>query len=1082
MTSGFLARAIDNDLGIGKVLALSESEATVEYFYSVGKRERRIVQRSSLRRVRLPYQTRCYLYLEETDTWITGRIREWDEEEKRYHLDLPDRKTITAPETKIYVRCKRPIDDPIDILVTKGQETPYFHTLRSPLTRSLLEQRAVSRGMTGLLSANIALYPHQVEVARRVLEDPIQRYLLADEVGLGKTIEAGIILRQFLLDEPDGRALILVPSHLLYQWKRELEEKFYLANFPDRVTILAIEDWRSVKNPNQSHFLIIDEAHHIATMARTDPSCLETLRKLAREIDRVLLLSATPVLNREGDFLTLLNLLDPDTYPLEDLEGFRERVEKRQEIGRILLSFTEDSPPFILRKKLEQLQEFFPEDSYLLDRVEELKADLKNTDTIRSIRTYLSDTYRLHRRMLRNRRDSVEDVIFDRDAVPKLEYDLDERVSSLHELIDEWRISSPDTDEYRRVFRLLFETGNTWLGLLQKAIETRLQGKINPSLRLQDGRILVEVPKFSGEEEILQGILTLIEKPSEEGDRLELLKILLCYHLADILGLQSFKKDLSLLQQRIYQRIQNPYQGDRFPKIIIFTGFTASCIAITEFLTTIFGKNAVTDHRRGDSRDVIEANVNRFQNTPNCFLLVVDSSGEEGRNLQFVEGVIHFDLPLSPNRLEQRLGRIDRIGGKRKVDSWLLIGTDLDDSFSLAWYQLLQEGFQIFKNSIASLQFYVDERLPELETILFRSGAIGIQEMIPGIREEIDRELVKISEQNALDEIDARSEIARDYFEQLENYDDRHQDLEKLTENWLCSALKFQRNFSSNLSGVRQYKATMQTLVSLQELNTYFVESVNYLGIYNRRLANQYKGVNLYRIGSKLIDSLVSYLDWDDRGKAFAMWRVESTWDSSEGGEWVGFRFDYRVEIDPRNIRSVFTDFPALRWNEKALQRRGDSLFPPFVETLFLDENLERVGDENLLKILRRGYRGKGTENRDYNLAKDRLPILDRFVDPNRWPSFCRSARETSETLLRESSRFLEYCQNQTETARRKLDTRVHQLQLRYHRYRTAEVEQELKLDIALREAFLSATRSPRLQLDAVGFIILSGRSPSLEK
>jgi ATP-dependent helicase HepA len=1074
---GFFARSIENDLGIGKILAIDEREGTIEYFYSVGKRECQIVERSSLRRVQLPYQTRCYFYQEEIDGWITGRIGEWDEEEKTYSIDLPDRRTMIVRESQIYIRCDRPIDDPIDTLGMKGQETPYFHSLRSALVRSLLKQRAVSQGMTGLLSANIALYPHQVEVARRVLEDPIQRYLLADEVGLGKTIEAGIILRQFLLDDPLGKALILVPSHLIYQWQKELEDKFYISRFPERVTIRVIEDWRSIKNPNLYSFVIIDEAHHVASMMRTNPAGFERVKTLALNSDRLLLLSATPVLDHEEDFLVLLHLLDADTYGLGDLDGLRERVTRRQEIGRILLAFTENTPDFVLQKNLDRLQNLFPEDSYLLAQIEEAKTDIDNPEKIRVIRTYVSDTYRLHRRLLRNRRECVEDVIFDRSAVPRLEYDLDERVYSLHQLLDEWRIAAPDTEKYQQVFRILFSGSGTWLGVLQKIVKTRLQGRIQKDLA--ESKILVEVPKFEGEEEILQGILRLLATPSEEGDRLELLKVILLYRLADLLSLQSFRSDLEKLQQRIRLRLENPYPGDRLPKIIIFTSFTASCTAIADFLGQIFGKDSVTIHRTGENRETVEKNVDRFQNNSRCFLLVADSSGEEGRNLQFIDGIIHFDLPLSPNRLEQRFGRFDRIGGKRQIDSWLLIGSDLEDSFSFAWYTLLKDGFNIFQSSIASLQFYVEKKVPELAAILFQEGARGICEVIPIVVEEIERERVKLSEQNALDEIDARSEIARTYFENLENYDDQHQNLEKAIEGWLCNGLSFQRIYSKNLAEVRRYRGTMKTLVPSRELKKYFAEAMQYEGIYNRRLANQSAGVNLYRIGEPLIDNVASYLDWDDRGKAFAMWRKDSQWDSSEGGEWVGFRFDYRIEIDAREIRAVLGRFSSLKMNKPALQRRGDALFPPFLETLFLDRNGQPVEEESLGKILKRRYKGKGSGDRDYNLAKERLPILDRFVAPQQWRSLCLNARETSEQILRESPRFTECCRTRTESAKRLLDTRIHQWQCRGDRF---DDTNELELEIALREVFLAALASPRVQLDAVGFIILSGRSPSGEE
>ena len=118
------------------------------------------------------------------------------------------------PETSIHVRCFSPVEDPLEILIYKGHETPYFHDRRFRFVRSLIRQRAACRGMTGLVSSKIELLPHQVEVIRRVLQDPVQRYVLCDEVGLGKTIEAGVILRQFLLDDPTGNCARGSPATL----------------------------------------------------------------------------------------------------------------------------------------------------------------------------------------------------------------------------------------------------------------------------------------------------------------------------------------------------------------------------------------------------------------------------------------------------------------------------------------------------------------------------------------------------------------------------------------------------------------------------------------------------------------------------------------------------------------------------------------------------------------------------------------------------------------------------------------------------------------------------------------------------
>jgi len=1089
-----------NYLGIGKVTELTNLDATVEYFCSVGQRFSKTIPLNSLQRVKLPHQTRCYFWSESQQRWLIGRIFDWDESRHQYQIDLPDKLTVLACEREVYVRCNLPIADPIEILAMKGHETPYFHNKRSRFVQCLVEQRTVSRGMTGLVSANIELFPHQVEVVRRVLEDPIQRYLLADEVGLGKTIEAGVILRQYLLDEPHGRALVLVPQYLLEQWRQELEDKFYLYHFWNRVQLLAVDDLDRIRLNEGFGCLILDEAHRIAAMATSSVAaqqrCFETCKRLAHKSDRLLLLSATPVLNHEQDFLAMLHLLDPTTYQLDDLEGFRARVQKRQEIGRVLLSFKEGAKPFVLKTKLTQLRNLFSKDTYLLNLADELQTNLQNQEApavkrdkiVQTIRTHISDTYRLHRRMLRNRRAAVEDVLFDRNTIPKAEYDLDERSYQIHELIDEWRTIAPN-QQYSRIFLLLFRASSTWLGILKQVIEGRLNRVSHPGLiqefGAEDVRILIETPKFTGEEEILHAIFNILQQPSEDGDRLELLKIILLYHLSEFFGLQSYQKDTTQLLERVRQRLRRPFSTDRFPKVVIFTSFVQTCSEIVRYLSKFLGEGSIASHQFRASREQVEQHIRKFKNNPQCFILVSDFSGEEGRNLQFADGLIHFDLPWSPNRLEQRLGRLDRIGGKMRVKSWLLAGPDLPDSPQEAWYQLLKEGFGIFEQSIASLQFYVDEKLPELEAILFQSGAARLIEMIKPLQKGIQAEQVKISEQNVLDGIEASDENAVQYFQALEQFDDHHQKSEKATEGWICSALDFQRIDDPNLPGVRRYKPTERTLIPVSDLRARFTPYANESGTYNRRLANKYSGINLYRIGEGLIEELASYIHWDDRGQAFAMWRHDQSWDSGEGMEWVGFRFDYAVEADLSVVRQVVKNEGLNNFNEKALRRRADALFPPKIETIFLDDQMNIVENTELLSILQRPYFGKSSVYRDYNLAKKRLSILDEFIDPGKWADFCREARRISEDLLRDHPSFIELCEQRGKSATLKLENRLNQLQLRFNRLSKREqisdsgLTKELSTEGALSQGLLKGIYCPRISLDSVGFIIVSGRHPA---
>ena len=124
--------------------------------------------------------------------------------------------------------------NPVTVLAAGGNESAYFHDARLPLLKNLADQRAASASTFAFLSSAVELYPHQVRAALTVLSDPVQRYLLADEVGLGKTIEAGFVIRQTLLDHPDARIVILAPDALRPQWAQELREKFFIDRFPRR--------------------------------------------------------------------------------------------------------------------------------------------------------------------------------------------------------------------------------------------------------------------------------------------------------------------------------------------------------------------------------------------------------------------------------------------------------------------------------------------------------------------------------------------------------------------------------------------------------------------------------------------------------------------------------------------------------------------------------------------------------------------------------------------------------------------------------------------------------------------------------
>ncbi|MCC3576102.1 MAG: DEAD/DEAH box helicase [Microcoleus sp. PH2017_40_RAT_O_B] len=1100
---GSLVRSPKNDMGIGKVVEVSHPDAIVEYFCSVKNRIRKTVPLSLLQEARLQRQTRCYLWSTSQERWIIGRVYDWDEDKLEYEIDLPDSQSLQAVEAELYVRCNIPIADPIDILAVKGQETPYFHDRRLAFVQSAIEQRAVSRGMTGLISANIDLYPHQVEVVRRVLEDPIVRYLLADEAGLGKTVEAGTILRQFLLDDANGRAVVIVPKYLLEQWRQELENKFYLSHFADRVQLVSLSEINQISRNANLDFLIVDEAQELAAMAnssdRNQQQSFELCQKLAHKSKNLLLLSATPVIGREQDFLTMLHLLDPTTYRVDDLQSFKAQVQNRQEIGRTLLDFRETTQPAVLQTKLAQLRTLFAKDDYLIALAKELEKSLKTKETeeksrlIRTIRTHVRDTYRLHRRILRNRRDAVEDVIFDRDTVPKAEYDLnDEQWSEIQTVLDKWRAAAPKSSEYQRIFLLFFRASGTWLNVLERVIKARLQKKSSPELDREFGQsdtaILTRTALFSEERELLETLLNTVSKVEEGFDRLGLLRIAILRFLAVALKVpREYHSNPRDLLSRIQQQIKRPIPGERFPKIVIFTSFTTTCQEIAENLAKIFGKKAIASHDMTKSADDVEANLHRFKTEPHCFVLVCDRSAETGVNLQFIDWLVHFDLPWFPNQLEQRLSRVDRIGSKMGVQFCLFAGPDMPDSPHEAWFQVLKNGFDIFNKSIASLQFYAETKLITLEEKLFTEGAKGLSSELESIKTEIEQEKIKIDEQYALDEIDILDDSASQYFESLDNCDARHKEMQRAAEGWLCQALHFKQVEHPSISGLVRYQPTQKTLIPSKDLTTQLVPYCQQYGSYNRRIAHQNTDVVLYRTGEGLIDALGAYVRWDDRGQAFAMWRHDESWDAAEGKEWFGFQFNYSIQTDVQPAAQVLQAQNIENYNLKALQRRADALFLPIFETVYVDarsEQMSLVEEAEVLAILQRGYKGKGGPNRDYNLSKNRTSLIDNFVDSLDWDDFCQKGRVVSEELLRGREAFVEMCNNSATSAAIQLKNRVNQLQLRLNRLSKSEqllesvLADEISTESLLSQAVLAGIRHPHLTLESVGFIVISGRAP----
>ncbi|MCW3795388.1 protein DpdE [Paenibacillus sp. LS1] len=1067
---GSFVQVLSNNKGIGKLKSiLVGNMAEVTYFHSISDQETNIYSINDIKKVVLQHQSRCYFYQLDEDQWVMGRaLRKIGNE---YEVDFPDRFSMYISQNELYVRCEDSLPHPTEVLSILGQETAFFYTRRTGFMENLIDQRAVAKGMTGLISSNIDLVPHQIEVIRRVLEDPIPRYLLADEVGLGKTIEAGVILRQMLLDEAERTALVLVPSFLLVQWEEELTQRCLIGQFPGRVRFTALETFDFIEE-TLPDIVIIDEAHEVAKLAFSQnphaKNKYEQIRYVSHHANALLLLSATPVLNNEKEFLSMLHLLDPDNYKLNELDAFRQKLMFRQDIGKVLLSFRENTKSFLLKRGIANLRTLFKDDGILESFLQKLEMDLdtlneeKRGELIRKIRLHISETYRLHRRMLRNRRESVGSILQHSRSEQSIteQFDLDERTEVLHQLLDEYRYEAWASERHlweneqtmesnlSRIWFLFLETAGSDDDLFCKLIRIRLTKEVEESLASLDNiNLLINTELFQGELELLQRMLNVFKYPSEEGDKLQLL-------------LYSIKN----IQERARR------SGKEEQKIIVFSQFTSVCEKMHRYLAQELGQELVGAYHSNLNQDQIKEITDTFRSRSIFQVLICDSSGEVGRNFQFVDHLIHYDLPFSPNRIEQRIGRLDRLGRDKPFYMSIMTGPDNEINFQYAWHSLLKRGLNIYGSSISSLQFFVDSQIPNIMRDMYVNGIQGLKLQTAHIVETIEQEKVKVTEQQIIDEIDAKEKESSKFYEDLVAYEKNPTRMQSSVEPWLCEALSFQRSESQNDGGFH-YKGTQRTLVpSLRMIK--LQSQMDAPGFYDRNRAVRTKGSKLFRIGDPFFDSLSDYLRWDDRGQTYAMWRHITSWPKSNQ-DWLGFQMHYIVEGDSKPIQRLLES----RGEEgklKVYKRLLDKFFSPHYMTIQLDYQGE-VADASYVNLMTAPYKGAEQGGKDTNIIKERLRVIRDTFSTKTWNNICSQAEQNSREHLYKELSFKDLCDLNAAKALRYFKDLQTQIELR-NSYEGTWGDYE-SLDNEIYEAVLEGIKQPDVILDAAGFIVLSART-----
>lgn len=1083
-----LVKGAERD-GFCKIVGHNGDRVVVEYFDSPADRSHMQleVSTSSVIRRRLGRNTRVFTLDEAIGQWRIGRVR--DDDGMGVEVRFAEKKDVYLEYSQVFVRWKRPIRDPVHFLAHLITETPQFAEARSGFLKSYLAQRGAAFGIKALLSSAVELEAHQINVVRRVLTDHSQRYLLADEVGLGKTIEAGVIIRQAVLDDlHHHKVVVLVPMPLVNQWRRELSDRFGLRDFIDEsVLVLPQEKCEDTHDALEAPtLLVIDEVHRLA-----DPKAEKSIHNLYRVVaaaaqraDRLLLLSATPILRNEEGFLRILSLLDPIVYPLADLDSFHEKVVNRQALAETVAAL-DPSNALFMDSALEDLLRRLPSDPRLCELTESLKErlmelpeenDPKFVDSVTQLRAHISETYCLNRRILRNRRRQVAGLTPNRSGVEIWQVQ-NSGMARLEAALEDWRISasmilskSAKEDEerlvtyYWKAISSLLEDLNSLRKLCNERL--RLEGAINCSL-------------FEDEKSLIQNILSSIDEEEWMGARLE----------------------------RLYEGLMVLSEGE---KAVIFCSQASVADKVFDYLR-VRQSGRVRRHAVGGHEGDGEADWRDFITSSQVLWLVCDHHAEEGVNLQGGDKVVvHFDLPLEPNRIEQRMGRVDRYGAGAAIKSFALI--DEGASIQAGYLGVLERGLGVFNQSISSLQYLVEAEVASLKASLLYEGIEAVEALrdrLAGPNGLAAQELKQIDQQDALDQLSPLPDADLD---DLFDVDSDWRDIRGAALYWVENTLLFTRVDelrTSNAAVVEQpfrfhycspdadhvqptlipaagFIEDFLGAIDFEAKGSRSTRPISYPYVSHRQTAVK-RMLRPLRYGTEFIDAIKAFSDRDDRGRSYAMWRqFVDEFDSSELK--MCFRFNFVIETCLDEAESILSSSKGTssRSARAVLARRGDSLFAPAVMQVWLDEEGERLSDEFVNKFLSPEYRKEsGYKYVDKNLKASHMRALQR-MDQNRfanWKAQCERMRARALEAAMSCPELRE--RQQCAVARGKSEYEIRYAQLRSRiqslHGRESEVEaSQLDLEVRLNEAIRNGILKPQVSVDVAGVVFLTNDPVSL--
>jgi ERCC4-related helicase len=660
-------------------------------------------------------------------------------------------------------------DNP-DSRITPYHAKYFAHELTKRCPSDTLEKIAAS-----LADAQVDLNPHQVEAALFAFRSPLSKgALLADEVGLGKTIEAGILLSQKWA-ERKRKLLVIVPSNLRKQWNQELSDKFFLPSvlletksfneqikqknlnpFSRSEIVICSYQFARSKDAYISQInwdlVIIDEAHRLRNVYKPTNKIGNALKAALAHCPKILL-TATPLQNSLLELYGLVSLVDEHIFgdlksfksqfsrltTEEDFEALRQRIKPlcQRTLRRQVLEYVSYT------NRIALVEEFIP--SELEQKLYNLVSDYLQRPNLYALpksqrqlmtlilrRLLASSTFAIAG-TLQGLADKLKEAAAQQKEVTETPAELPDNLEAFDELADEWEEDDEEEDD-----------GN---------------GKTNnASTRLTPEQL----KELEGEMESLRGFAEIARSilKNSKGERL---LTALKRGFTEAKGKGGSEKAIIFTESTRTQEYlrsileETAYKG----KIVLFNGSNNDAKS-KEIYANWLIKNKDTDRISGSkTADMRAALVEYFRDEAK--IMIATEAAAEGVNLQFCSLVINYDLPWNPQRIEQRIGRCHRYG--QKHDVVVVNFLNKKNAADQRVYQLLAEKFQLFNGVFGAS----DEVLGTIESgVDFEKRIVGIYQKCR-TEEQIEFSFNQL-QQEMESQIDERMKLTRQKL--LENFDE----------------------------------------------------------------------------------------------------------------------------------------------------------------------------------------------------------------------------------------------------------------------------------------------------------------------